>query len=106
MWREGTRPQGRSGWAWWDGDIWVTEKETQDLVLPLTGCGTWDKLFNLIPSFFIYKNGNNAILAISCEGEMGLHEKMYGMKLPACQILVQSAKSLHECHTDKSGSCH
>lgn len=103
MLREGAR----TGLAWWDGEAWVTQKEARYLVLPLTGCRSWNKLFNLIPSFFIYKkNGNNAIFAIFCEGEMGLNEKIYGMKFPACQIPVQSAKSLHECHTDKSGSCH
>lgn len=84
MWREGPCPQGRSGLAWWDGEVWVTKKEAQDLVLPLTGCGTWNKRFNFSdPQFLIYKNGNNAILAVFCEGEMGLNEKMEGMKLPA-----------------------
>lgn len=57
---------------------------------------TWDKLFNFSDLDFVNcKNGNSAILAVFCEGEMGLNEKMYGMKLPVCQILALSAKSLN-----------
>lgn len=58
-------------------------------------------LTSLNPHFSIYKNGNNAILAVICEGEMGLNEKMYGMKLPACQIPAHSATSLNVLWTSQ-----